>query len=45
MNANNTRFARVGNNKLCYKVAEMYNEGLQKRSIISEIVQVIGGST
>ena len=30
MSANKTGFARVGNNKLCYKVAEMYNEGLQK---------------
>jgi len=45
MSANKTGFARVGNNKLCYKVAEMYNEELQKRGIISEIVQVIGGSS
>jgi len=45
MSANKTGFARVGNNKLFYKVAEMYNEGLQKRGIISEIVQVIGGSS
>ena len=45
MSANKTEFARVGNNKLFYKVAEMYNEGLQKRGIISEIVQVIGGSS
>ena len=31
---------RVGNT-LCYEVAAMYNEGLQKQGILSEIVQVI----
>jgi len=41
MSANKTGFARVGN-KLCYEVAEMYNEGLQKQGILSKIVQVVG---
>jgi len=39
MNAHKTGFARVGN-KLCYEVAEMYNEGLRKQGILSEIVPV-----
>jgi len=43
MIANKTGFARVGN-KLCYEVAEMYNEGLQKQGILSEIIQVISDS-
>jgi len=45
MSANKTGFARVGNNKLCYEVAEMYNKRLQKQGILSEIVQVIGDSS
>ena len=45
MSVNTTIFARVGNNKLLYKEAEMYNKGLQKQGIISDTVQVIGGSS
>mmetsp|Transcript_6208 Transcript_6208/g.7117 ORF Transcript_6208/g.7117 Transcript_6208/m.7117 type:complete len:193 (+) Transcript_6208:43-621(+) len=40
ISANKNGFARVGN-ILCYEVAEMYNERLQKQGILSEIVQVI----
>merc|ERR1712238_592112 len=40
ISANKNGFARVGNT-LCYEVAEMYNAGLQKQGILSEIVQVI----
>merc|ERR1712238_527149 len=40
ISANKHGFARVGNT-LCYEVAEMYNEGLQKQGILSEIVQII----
>jgi len=39
MNAHKTGFTRVGN-KLCYEVAEMYNEGLRKQGILSEIVPI-----
>jgi len=41
MSAHKTGFARVGN-KLCYEVAEMYNEGLRKHGILSEIVPITG---
>merc|ERR1712238_511800 len=40
ISANKNGFAKVGNT-LCYEVAEMYNEGLQKQGILSEIVQII----
>ena len=40
ISANKNGFARVGNT-LCYEVAEMYNEGLQKQGILSELVQII----
>merc|ERR1712238_422153 len=40
ISANKNGFTRVGNT-LCYQVAEMYNEGLQKQGILSEIVQII----
>ena len=39
MNAHKTGYAQVGN-KLCYEVAEMYNEGLRKQGILSEIVPI-----
>merc|ERR1712238_186000 len=42
MSANKNGFARVGNNKLFYKVAEVYNKRLQKQGILSEIVQFVG---
>merc|ERR1719162_48826 len=38
MNAHKTGCARVGKELLCYEVAEMYNEGLRKQGILSEIV-------
>merc|ERR1712238_455171 len=40
ISANKNGFAKVGKT-LCYEVAEMYNEGLQKQGIRSEIVQII----
>ena len=40
MQANKNGHARIGT-KLCYKVADMFNEGLQKQGICSEIIQVI----
>merc|ERR1712161_98559 len=40
MNAHKTGCARVGKKLLCYEVAEMYNEGLQKQGILSEIVPI-----
>merc|ERR1712238_448227 len=40
ISANKNGFARVGNT-LCYEVAEMYNEGLQKQGILSGLVQII----
>merc|ERR1712238_124945 len=44
MNAHTTGFTKVGN-KLCYEVAEMYNEGLRKQGILSEIVPVTGNNS
>merc|ERR1712238_516575 len=40
MNAHKTGCARVGKKLLCYEVAEMYNEGLRKQGILSEIVPI-----
>mmetsp|Transcript_6426 Transcript_6426/g.6336 ORF Transcript_6426/g.6336 Transcript_6426/m.6336 type:complete len:142 (+) Transcript_6426:2-427(+) len=40
MNTHKTGCARVGNKLLCYEVAEMYNEGLRKQGILSEIVPI-----
>merc|ERR1712194_604842 len=40
MHANKNGHTRIGK-KLCYQVAAMFNEGLQKQGILSEIIQVI----
>merc|ERR1719148_67391 len=40
MNAHKTGCTRVGNKLLCYEVAEMFNEGLRKQGILSEIVPI-----
>jgi len=40
MQANKNGHTRIGK-KLCYQVAALFNEGLQKQGILSEIVQVI----
>jgi len=44
MSAHKTGFAKVGN-KFCYEVAEMYNEGLRKQGILSEIVPITSNNS
>jgi ATP-dependent Clp protease adapter protein ClpS len=41
-NAHKTGVATVGN-KLCFEIAEMYNDGLRMQGLLSEIVPVSGG--
>jgi len=40
MQANKNGHTRIGK-KLCYQVAALFNEGLQKQGILSEIIQVV----